>query len=585
MRAIIQEYLRGLKERDELELVCVNLMNALGLTVLSEPRRGTKQNGVDVLACGKMPDDEVEKVYLLTIKSGDITRSNWTGGLQALKESLDEILTAYCNSTLPNELKELPKEICVCFGGVIREDVRQAFNGYVINNERAYPNLKIHFREWNGSELSKMIENYYLDPRACVGCGQRWLIRAWAMVESPETAIQLYYRFLDENYRMYSSKDVKSRAVVLSRIAFSLAIVWAKCKEAGNLEAAYGCSEVTLLWAWDFLGVPKGEVTKKNQEHPTYCFELVWLLYLQIAQQFHGKISALLENRFAFSLACESGCELDVNQKVFDELGRLASFGLSLIYFHEVRKQVLPASAADSLRLIVRGLVEAVRKLVANNPTALIPLKDDYVVDVSLVSVFLLQNGDYNFLHDWFGQIIQKLQLHLICGKAYPATDLTYKEYYRHGQMRGDDDYRRRVLGSSVLLPMMAYVAAVAGFDDCYDEIRKLKTEYLRDCNFQIWFPDKTSDENFYLNRTLHGKSLTTLDLADKRRFLKRINDECFTSPLSLTCVAGAYHGILFIGCRRYRYPLPPHYLQTLYALRQEKQAESTMDEKKDQSV
>ena len=78
MHDIIQNYLRGLKERNELELVCVNLMNAMGLTVHSEPRRGTKQDGVDIFAVGKLPDEHEEKVFLLTIKSGDVTRKTWS---------------------------------------------------------------------------------------------------------------------------------------------------------------------------------------------------------------------------------------------------------------------------------------------------------------------------------------------------------------------------------------------------------------------------------------------------------------------------------------------------------------------------
>ena len=581
MHDIIQNYLRGLKERNELELVCVNLMNAMGLTVHSEPRRGTKQDGVDIFAVGKLPDEHEEKVFLLTIKSGDVTRKTWSDGPQSLKQSLDEIISAYCNSTLPEELRNLPKEICVCFGGVIREEVRREYNGYVSNNEKTYAHLKIHFNEWNVSMLAQMIEAYYLKPHAYIGHGIRWLIRAWAMVESPETAVQFFCKFLEANTSAFSGEPLEKRTVVLSRVAFALAIVMAQCEqeEINNLDAAYRCAEYTILWAWDFLGIPKGEVTKRNQNHPSYQFALVWLLYLTIGQKYLAKIEKVSGARYSFSLACRPGCELDVNQRLFDVLGRIASFGVSLIYYHVGWKGERSDPIEKVYRTLVQGLVVLFKRIVNNNPTSLTLLKDDYVVEFSMAAIFLLQTNESQFLHDWILTILRTLQLHLLCKRAYPSTGLTYAELYDHGQNKRNEEFMQRVLGSSVLLPMIAYVSVVAGFEDCFAEMQGIREELVKKCDFQLWFPDKSTDINFYMNKSLHGKSLTSLDISDKEKFLTRVNDECHASPLSFSCARGIFCGVIFIGCRCHRYPIPPHFLQSLYEARMGNRA-SCKDEK-----
>src|SRR5438034_5556510 len=95
MKLIIREYLGSLRERGELDAILPDLLSQLGLNVYSRPSRGTRQDGVDVAAVGRL-DDGPEKVYLFSIKPGDLTRKDWDGdAVQALRPSLNEILDAY----------------------------------------------------------------------------------------------------------------------------------------------------------------------------------------------------------------------------------------------------------------------------------------------------------------------------------------------------------------------------------------------------------------------------------------------------------------------------------------------------------
>ena len=69
MKLIIRQYLASLKERGELDAILPDLLSELGLNVYSRPSRGTRQDGVDVAAVGKLEGDDTDKVYLFSIKS------------------------------------------------------------------------------------------------------------------------------------------------------------------------------------------------------------------------------------------------------------------------------------------------------------------------------------------------------------------------------------------------------------------------------------------------------------------------------------------------------------------------------------
>ncbi len=75
---IIRQYLAALRERGELDAILPDLLSQLGLNVYSRPGRGTRQDGVDVAAVGAL-EDCTEKVYLFSIKPGDLTRKAWDG--------------------------------------------------------------------------------------------------------------------------------------------------------------------------------------------------------------------------------------------------------------------------------------------------------------------------------------------------------------------------------------------------------------------------------------------------------------------------------------------------------------------------
>ncbi|MDF3055689.1 MAG: hypothetical protein K0Q74_1596, partial [Gammaproteobacteria bacterium] len=73
MKLIIKEYLSGLAERKELDALLPDLLSQMGLEVFSRPSIGNRQYGVDIAGYGALEDD-IERVYLFSLKSGDLGR-------------------------------------------------------------------------------------------------------------------------------------------------------------------------------------------------------------------------------------------------------------------------------------------------------------------------------------------------------------------------------------------------------------------------------------------------------------------------------------------------------------------------------
>ena len=119
MKIILKEYLASLKERGDLDKsVLPNLLSEIGLRVLNTPMIGTRQNGVDIAAVGKIKgEDEQRYLYLFCIKAGNISRSDWSTGIQAVRPELDEIRDVYLRSNIAREYADLPIKICLCCGG------------------------------------------------------------------------------------------------------------------------------------------------------------------------------------------------------------------------------------------------------------------------------------------------------------------------------------------------------------------------------------------------------------------------------------------------------------------------------------
>lgn len=190
MKLLLSDYVGSLKERGELDAILPDLLSELGFHVISRPAIGVAQRGVDIAAIGE--DDGVRKLFLFSVKAGDLTRSEWDTGVQALRPSLNEILDEYIPNRIPPQYKGLKVVICLVVGEVIQQAVQPLVTSYM----KKHSGRKISFQEWNGDRIAGLLLQGPLREKLLPKPMQSSFQKAVAMVDQPEVSYEHFARLL-----------------------------------------------------------------------------------------------------------------------------------------------------------------------------------------------------------------------------------------------------------------------------------------------------------------------------------------------------------------------------------------------------
>ena len=183
MKLVFRQYLASLRERDELDAVLPDLLSELGYTVISRPTIGTRQYGVDVAAVGNDTDGK-RKMFLFSLKRGDLTRADWDGNPQALRSSINDILDVYIPTRIAKAHEKLDIAICLCFGGDIEEAVRDNVTQFTKQHSVG----RVSFQEWNGDHMAGLLVNGVLREQLIDKALRGSFQKAVAMVDEPDVA-------------------------------------------------------------------------------------------------------------------------------------------------------------------------------------------------------------------------------------------------------------------------------------------------------------------------------------------------------------------------------------------------------------
>lgn len=560
MKLIVREYLASLKERNELDAILPDLLSELGLTVFSRPGRGTRQDGVDVAAVGKLLDSEDEKVYLLSIKSGDLTRSSWDGdALQSLRPSLNEIIDTYIPNRLPNEHRNKPIVICLCFGGDIKEQVRPQVEGYITNNKKD----GLEFEEWNGDKLADFILSSFLKEDLMPVDFRSSLRKSLSLIDEPDVSFKHFSTLIESICDAKKEKDSET-ITAIRQLNICLWILYTWCREQGNLESAYLCSERALLSAWDLC---KSFIEKDTKPARLIrsAIDGMHLAYQMItAQYLEEKILPHVDKKHGLSSAIRPSCKVDVNLKLFDILGRLAMGGVWVYWL----LQRCSEKDTDHFRILndqYATYCKAIKQLISNNPALFLPYKDDQGIDVSIAAWILsLDTNNHSDIETWLSQIISIARFNFDTHGNYPSNIYSYTELIEHPAEKSDE-YREDKTAGSILYPLISIISSLLGFEEVYNEIKDFKLKSLAHCNFQVWYPDSESENNYYKNSSNHGAVLSGV-WVDKNQdeLIDQVFKECGENSCfeELSAVKYNLWPLIFLASRHYRIPVPIHFFQ-----------------------
>lgn len=557
MKPVIREYLVSLKERGELDAILPDLLSELGYTVFSKPSRGTRQFGVDVAAIGPSGDD---RIYLFAIKRGDLTRSEWNGlSDQALRPSLDEIFDAYIPNHLPPEHVGKHIVICPCFGGEVTEAAHEAFYGYIKHRTTA----AVEFSVWNGDRLAGLLEEGLLREGLLSPEVRSSLRKAIAMSDEPDVSFAHFVRLVDTIAAATVSTSDAKHLTASRQISISLWMLFVWARQQGNLESAYLASEHALLSVWDISKQLLLAETKLSEEMGAVLFELV-NLHLQIWDEFIGKkVLPHAGNLYAISAAVQTASPLDVNLALFSVLGRIALHGLWQVWI-DCRSCDLPATYVDqkpSYRIDM--LANRLCALISANPALLTPVSEEQVTDLALGFMFLAIHGKHiGYLRLWVSELVKRADFSYRTRGRYPCTLHEYADLAEHPR-NDKEGYFEDVTQGTVLLPTLAFWAALIGDGDSLEVLARLKESILPHCSTQLWLPDESSEAGLWHGRDDHGAAFLDIPLStDGEKILEYIMRECGpATPFGeLSAIKQGFWPLVLVACRHHRFPLPPHF-------------------------
>lgn len=552
MKLVVMHYLRSLRERDELDAILPDLLTESGFEVITRPRRGTRQAGVDVAAVGPDPDrDGTRSLFLFTIKSGDLTREHWDNSQQAVRPSLSEVLDDYIPNRIPPHFAGLPVVICVCMGGEMREDVRAQWSGYCRRNEKA----NIRFSEWNGDRLSGLILSGMLHAELIENENRGLFQKALAMLDQPDIAYRHFRRLLSVIF--IDPKNQKERTRQLRKAYLCLWILFVWARDADNLEAAYRASELVLLRSWphcDSSQLRKGAMEQERSAH----FEQVLELHLIIAKLLLvEKIGPFADKRYALSMAVNSRNSVDVNIALFETLGRLSLHGLWLHAMtgggNELFAQQMSKNANEVLDIAI--------KMVSANPALLVPVRDDFTIELTLFMLLASVRGRLPNVANYICIMSDCLCNGLRVRRHYPTSATEYRDVLSHPGDRSDAYFEKHTRAGILYIPVLVWLVTI-GDEERAERLRSTLLECVPHMTHQTWIPDKRTDEVFWQGDRDHGLSVLGLPLNDSiDAVVSLLNCVIKEHPLNkrISAVQNHLTPILLMACRHYRMPIPPH--------------------------
>lgn len=555
MKLIIKEYLASLRERNELDAILPNLLSELGFNVMSRPSIGARQHGVDVAAVGPDENDGGKrKLFLFSIKPGDLRRQDWDSKPQALRPSLNEIRDVYIRNNILKVHKDLDIVICVCVGGDVNENVRPQWTGYVEQNS----NEKISFAEWNGDKLSDLLLTGVLGEEILPSSQRTNFRKAVAMVDQPDVAYRFYMRLLKTLLQQPEQKP-KQKRTSLRQAYICLWVLYVWARGEGNLEAPYRASEAAMLHAWHSGKEFAGKKSRSAKETLGIINQFIKLHMIISTDFIENKIHPFSEKLHALSTAVNSAKSVDVNLSLFETLGRIGAFGLWNYFYAEL------ANDKEQKKFFRRRTNEALSTgihLINNNPTLLSPLRDDFAIEIM---IFMLLAQACNAIHSvkgWIEELSSRCVFAVKSRNYYPISKTDYADLIRHPRDQSDE-YFQEATGASILYPVLACWLTLLGSNNALSKLTDCVSSELSHCNQQLWLPDDETDEKIWIGEPYHGKALIHLPIpTDGRNLIDRINKACTENGdfRNISAVSSGLWPLFVSACQHYRMPLPPQF-------------------------
>lgn len=554
IRLIVQEYLGLLKESKELDELLPILLAAMGLVNVSGAQRGTRQYGVDVAAVGKDHDGK-KKLFLFVIKCGDINRSTWTSGPQAVRPSLEDIRDVYLPTHVSPEYKRLPKKVVVVTNGQVKQELQLTYSQYCF---RWTSQTKVQLDTWGGEKLAELIEHYLLDEFVFPPPGRSALRRGLSTLDNPALSVEHFESFFQsfcnaDRLRGLAKSRIRKEVVkILWACALGLTIYCRWAETEGNMQPALLASERAVLIAWDFLR----KSSCLDEQGSLKAYARVFVAMLEVAGGYALKLTPYYATDHGFASIYHDN--IFVNEVIFDELGKLGLYGSIWSILKETDTSDLAKRQSDKYAELVKALLST--HTISNGPCY-----DNQAIDIALAMLLLIRTGNTSTAKEWLNRLINRIGLGKKFKRHFPIDSDSFDDLIAvriTGEMEPD-----KVATMSTLIPLLAQLCVMLDSEADYANLRKNLLPLFQRATLQLWYPDSKFEELF-----VHGRAHRESGVAVAPYVLPESFDVYKSKALAIPPGAAAITEFEFskkgvpwlplVFSRHYRCPVPVWYFE-----------------------
>ncbi|ELS41771.1 hypothetical protein [Pseudomonas syringae] len=552
IQLVLSHYLSGLRERDELDALLPDLLQAMSHSVLSRAQVGVNQGGVDVMSTKENAQGEPE-VFLFVIKFGNVSRNDFYGSQQAILPSIRQASTEYVRNRVPEPLRALKKRIVLVSNGILKQDAQSDFSALSKEVTEFSPLCSLEF--WGMDQLSPFIEQYLFDDALLLDKGKSDLRAALAGLEDTQASFTRFVRFADDcmspladdpDVSENSRRNRFHKRAAAAAVGWAVLLVWGESE--GNQKPGVLAGEYLLLRLWGesiTLGL-------QTDAHFLKRFETLAKLHADALQRYYERVMpSLLNRRNVLRYRPDHVLYMDL---VCDELGRLGTALLLLL-----------AMKADQAAVV--ALHGKLVSFINAHNGCLLPVYDGQAIDLSLAMAAIMAAGDVTSTQLIVRECIDRFETGLEQNRIMPVdTDDLEDAMALH---YGKETQREEFFKTSTLVPLLGTMAALLRDQEGLDQLSTMIVPKLERVTKERWFPQKAlqtlTSSGAYVNAIGVSRSVTDFRQTPAEEVEASLKVPSHAAvPEDFAWHNTPWEVLIAISARLHRHPLPTWYLAKL---------------------
>lgn len=530
MKLVLEEYLKTLREKDELDLLLCDLLLLDGYTIFNRPKTGERQFGVDVLA------KREEDTFLFVVKQKDITRKTWDSGPDSVRQSLNDIIDVYLNTMLPLDYLGKSLHIVVVTNGSLQGAVQPSWTGYQ-KNHTSYNNIPLVFEMWNIDSLVQLCTRVAFDETLFDLKIQSLLRKTLYYMDEPDFSNAYFEKVVNWYMKQLGSEtDIATRMKKVF-ISFYTCVAlmnhWAK--ELMRYKIAVDLSEFCLIKLWELL-------YQKNffENDPIIEWLLRFMkLYEQNNELYIDEVTQVSNIKYGVM----NSNPIENRLISLEVAGRISVYGLYSAYNGRITK-------SQELTNLLIGFLN-------NNPAFKYPVYDDNIIELSLAFLLLKHTGRKD-LRDLVHIVIQGICAQYAESRIVPAPNDSFEEalciHFNHNLP---------TYSASVLFGGLMEWTCVENMEADFKQINDMVSTIFKEMTCQTWQMNASEELKLYSSHAAHfaGTSVPLSgrnDLTSLTKVIKIIDQNVSFDEFSFNKYSFA--PIALISSRYFHFPVLPQF-------------------------